>query len=46
MPHWREIGGPPVDPCRVEDFGSLLGEATVKAQLKGEISRDWLPEGL
>ncbi|QXX76300.1 PAS domain S-box protein [Methylovirgula sp. HY1] len=43
---WSEHGGPPVDHTGVEGFGTMLGRATVKAQLEGEITRLWNPEGL
>jgi PAS domain S-box-containing protein len=44
---WKERGGPRVEhPGNGEGFGTLLGHATVKEQLGGEISRDWNPEGL
>jgi PAS domain S-box-containing protein len=44
---WQERGGPPID-CHndSEGFGTLLARATLKDQLRGEISRDWKPEGL
>ncbi|WP_425965019.1 PAS domain S-box protein [Rhizobium nepotum] len=44
---WTEKNGPPVK--RTSDgggFGTLLGRATVRGQLDGEIHRDWKPEGL
>ena len=43
---WKERGGPRVGQVDREGFGSLLGRATVKSQLGGEISRDWDPEGV
>jgi PAS domain S-box-containing protein len=43
---WRERNGPRVDQIQGEGFGTLLGRATVKGQLGGEISREWNPEGL
>ncbi len=44
---WTERGGPPVDrQADGEGFGTLLGKATVRNQLGGEIVRDWKPEGL
>ncbi|WP_457584651.1 PAS domain S-box protein [Ensifer canadensis] len=44
---WSESGGPPVTRNRDGDgFGTLLGRATVRSQLGGEISREWRPEGL
>ena len=42
---WEERGGPPVDPqTNGEGFGSVLIRAT-GAQLGGEITRQWKPEG-
>lgn len=44
---WTERGGPPVDRRTDGDgFGTVLGKATVRSQLGGEIVRDWKPEGL
>ncbi|MDF2120575.1 PAS domain S-box protein [Roseiarcaceae bacterium H3SJ34-1] len=44
---WSESGGPAVERTSDgEGFGTLLGRATVKGQLDGEITRDWRPEGL
>ena len=44
---WRERGGPPIDsPAGSEGFGTMLARATVRDQLRGEISREWEPEGL
>jgi two-component sensor histidine kinase len=44
---WRERGGPPIDSDgHSEGFGTMLARATVKEQLRGEISREWEPEGL
>jgi PAS domain S-box-containing protein len=44
---WTERGGPPVDrQTDGEGFGTVLGKATVRSQLGGEIVRDWKPEGL
>jgi PAS domain S-box-containing protein len=44
---WTESGGPAVDrDGHGEGFGTLIGRATVKNQLGGEISRDWKPDGL
>ena len=44
---WAERGGPPVE-HRVdgEGFGAQLIRATIKDRLRGEIARDWKPEGL
>lgn len=44
---WTETGGPCVERSVDGDgFGSILGQATVRRQLDGEISREWKPEGL
>ena len=43
---WKERGGPPLGASAAgEGFGSLLARMTVN-QLRGEISRDWQPDGL
>jgi PAS domain S-box-containing protein len=44
---WQERGGPRIDGHTAsEGFGTMITRATVKDQLRGEISRDWKPEGL
>ena len=44
---WQERGGPRIDnPTDSEGFGTMLARATVKDQLRGDISREWKPEGL
>jgi PAS domain S-box-containing protein len=44
---WTEHGGPRVrDPEGTSGFGTWLAEATVRGQFRGEIERDWRPEGL
>jgi two-component sensor histidine kinase len=44
---WQERGGPRIDShADSEGFGTMLARSTVKDQLRGEISRDWKPEGL
>jgi PAS domain S-box-containing protein len=44
---WQERGGPRIDGrTDSEGFGTMLARATVKNQLRGEISRDWKAEGL
>jgi PAS domain S-box-containing protein len=44
---WQERGGPRIDShTDSEGFGTMLARSTVKDQLRGEISRDWKPEGL
>jgi two-component sensor histidine kinase len=44
---WQERCGPRIDSqVDSEGFGMLLARSTVRDQLRGEISRDWKPEGL
>jgi PAS domain S-box-containing protein len=44
---WTETGGPEIErQPDGEGFGSLLARMTAKGPLRGEISRDWRPEGL
>jgi PAS domain S-box-containing protein len=44
---WQEHGGPRIGShSDSEGFGTRLARSTVKDQLRGEISRDWKPEGL
>jgi PAS domain S-box-containing protein len=44
---WKECSGPRIDRAADhEGFGSVLSRMTVTQQLGGEISRDWLPDGL
>ncbi|KMS54508.1 PAS domain-containing protein [Sphingobium cupriresistens] len=43
---WREEGGPPVVPGRLDGFGSRLMTLSVERQLGGRIERDWRPDGL
>jgi PAS domain S-box-containing protein len=44
---WRERGGPAIEgPTGSAGFGTMLARATVKDQLRGEISHEWEPEGL
>jgi PAS domain S-box-containing protein len=44
---WRERGGPRIDGLAdSEGFGTILARSTVKDQLRGEIARDWKPDGL
>jgi len=44
---WSESGGPLIrhEPTN-EGFGSQLARLTVTSQLGGELSKEWLPEGL
>jgi PAS domain S-box-containing protein len=44
---WQEHGGPRIDShADSEGFGTMLARSTVRDQLRGEILRDWRPEGL
>ena len=44
---WQERGGPRIEShADSEGFGTMLARSTVRDQLRGEISRDWKPEGL
>ncbi len=44
---WAEAGGPPVvAPPTRRGFGSRMLEATLRDQLGGRVSREWLPGGL
>jgi two-component sensor histidine kinase/PAS domain-containing protein len=44
---WVESGGPPVEaPPAAKGFGTRVLEATIKAQLGGEVRMQWLPAGL
>ena len=44
---WIERGGPPVTaPDDGSGFGSVLSRIAVSGQLRGEIFREWRPEGL
>jgi hypothetical protein len=42
---WAEIGGPCVQPPTRKGFGTQLMERMIRAQLKGEISFIWRPQG-
>lgn len=44
---WQETGGPTLtEEPRVEGFGTVLINATLKGQLAGQLSRAWNSEGL
>ncbi|HZY51026.1 MAG TPA: HWE histidine kinase domain-containing protein [Devosia sp.] len=43
---WRERGGPPVSPPKRAGFGRLLLERALAADLKGDVTLDFRPEGL
>jgi PAS domain S-box-containing protein len=44
---WTERDGPPVTQAADGGgFGTVLGRATVRSQLGGDIDREWRPEGL
>jgi PAS domain S-box-containing protein len=43
---WKEIGGPPtVEPAEL-GFGSNIIRASVNRQLRGKVTKQWLPGGL
>ncbi|MGJ5178691.1 HWE histidine kinase domain-containing protein [Bradyrhizobium oligotrophicum] len=43
---WQESDGPPVTPPARNGFGSLLFERILGAALKGQVTRDFAPDGL
>lgn len=43
---WRESGGPPVAPAAQRGFGARLLEHGLAAELGGEVTLDFRPEGL
>jgi two-component sensor histidine kinase len=43
---WRERGGPPVAPPQKRGFGSRLVERGLAAELGGEVTMEFQPEGL
>lgn len=43
---WMERGGPKVEPCMVNGYGSRLVDRSVKGQLGGTIEYRWEPAGL
>ncbi len=43
---WRESGGPTVSTPSHKGFGSVLLERTLKGDLNGDVSMDFLPSGL
>ena len=44
--HWREEGGPTVEPPASEGFGSKLIELSATRQMGGTVERDWANDGL
>ena len=44
--HWRECGGPPVEPPQRKGFGSRLLERGLAHELDGAVRLDYLPQGL
>jgi len=45
--HWKERNGPQIErEPEVSGFGTFLTKATVRGQLGGEISREWMRDGL
>lgn len=43
---WHEQGGPPVFPPSGEGFGSRLIEQSISRTLRGQVQKDWAPQGL
>lgn len=44
---WREQGGPGViEPDSLKGFGTRLVQLSVEGQMRGQLERRWLPEGL
>ena len=43
---WTESGGPPVEKPEAFGFGSNIIRASVERQLRGQVIKDWRPEGL
>lgn len=44
---WRETGGPHVlEPERLGGFGTRLVQLSVEGQMRGQLVRNWQPEGL
>jgi two-component sensor histidine kinase len=47
VPHWGSSAPVRIDShADSEGFGTMLARSTVRDQLRGDISRDWKPEGL
>lgn len=44
--HWRERGGPPVEPPREKGFGLQMIERAASYELDGEVELDYAPDGL
>ena len=44
--HWREEGGPPVQPPARRGFGSELIQRQLRHDLRGSVELDYAPEGL
>lgn len=43
---WIERGGPPVAPPKQKGFGTMLIERSIRYGMAGEVSFDYVPEGL
>lgn len=44
---WQELGGPTAkQPNTLSGFGTRLVQMSVEGQMRGELTRRWLPEGL
>jgi PAS domain S-box-containing protein len=44
--HWREAGGPPVEPPTSHGFGTKILNASIRHQIGGNVAWDWRPSGL
>lgn len=44
--HWREAGGPPVQPPTSQGFGTKILNASIRHQIGGNVAWDWRPSGL
>jgi two-component sensor histidine kinase/DNA-binding response OmpR family regulator len=43
---WLESGGPPVEHPATEGFGTKIINASIKGQIRGDVTFDWRPGGL
>lgn len=43
---WREAGGPEVEAPQNEGFGTTLIQRSIQYELQGDVSMDYLPDGL
>ena len=44
--HWRETGGPPVEPPSREGFGSRLIRRSIEGELAGDLNIEFAPNGV